>query len=103
MLQQSEPSDYVVSTGETHSVREFCEVAFGHVGLDYQEFVVRTTGTSAGRGRSSRGGRDQGPYGAGWKPKTSFADLVTTMVDADLDQVATQAAHDDVTPAPLPR
>ncbi len=41
MLQQDEPGDYVVSTGETHSVREFCEVAFGHVGLDYEEFVVQ--------------------------------------------------------------
>src|SRR5690349_4766971 len=41
MLQQDTPADYVVSTGETHSVREFCEVAFGHVGLDYQEYVVQ--------------------------------------------------------------
>ena len=40
MLQQDNPDDYVVSTGETHSVREFCEVAFGHVGLDYNDYVV---------------------------------------------------------------
>ena len=40
MLQQDEPDDYVVATGETHSVREFCEVAFGHVGLDWEEYVV---------------------------------------------------------------
>ena len=40
MLQQDEPDDYVVATGETHSVREFCELAFGHVGLDWEEYVV---------------------------------------------------------------
>ena len=40
MLQQDEPDDYVVATGETHSVREFCEIAFGHVGLDWEEHVV---------------------------------------------------------------
>ena len=40
MLQQEQPDDYVVSTGETHSVREFCELAFGHVGLDYKDYVV---------------------------------------------------------------
>ena len=40
MLQQDTPDDYVVATGETHSVREFCELAFGHVGLDYEDHVV---------------------------------------------------------------
>src|SRR5512142_893025 len=41
MLQQDQPDDYVVSTGETHSVREFCEIAFGHVDLDWQKYVVQ--------------------------------------------------------------
>ncbi len=41
MLQQDQPDDYVIATGETHSVREFCEAAFGHVGLDWQQYVRR--------------------------------------------------------------
>src|SRR6185295_3320768 len=41
MLQQDHPDDYVVATGETHSVRELCEVAFGHVGLNYQDYIVQ--------------------------------------------------------------
>ena len=78
MLQQDEPDDYVVATGETHSVREFCEVAFGHVGLDYHDYVVRTT-------RFFRpaevdllvGDPTKAHRVLGWKPRTSFSDLVT--------------------------
>lgn len=85
MLQQDEPDDYVVSTGETHSVREFCELAFSHVGLDWEKYVVQDqrffrpaevdllVGNSA-KARSK----------LGWTPRTSFADLVRLMVDADL-------------------
>ena len=88
MLQQDEPSDFVVSTGETHSVREFCQIAFAHAGLDYEEFVVqdeaffRPAEVDLLVGDSSRARTV-----LGWQPQTPFAELVTRMVDADLDQV----------------
>ena len=62
MLQQDEPDDYVIATGETHSVREMCEVAFGHVGLNWQDYVVQDRallppGRSGSAGRRSEQGR----------------------------------------------
>ena len=89
MLQQDEPGDYVVATGETHSVREFCELAFGHVGLDYQDHVViderffRPAEVDLLVGDASRAHSV-----LGWKPSTSFEELVRRMVDADLETVA---------------
>jgi GDPmannose 4,6-dehydratase len=86
MLQQSEPGDYVVSTDETHSVRELCEVAFTHVGLDYEKYVVqderffRPAEVDLLVGDSSRA-REH----LGWKPKVSFPELVRMMVDADVE------------------
>jgi GDPmannose 4,6-dehydratase len=85
MLQQGEPDDYVVATGETHSVREFCELAFSHVGLDYQDYVVQDE-------RFMRpaevdllvGDPAKAQAALGWKPRTAFADLVRMMVDADV-------------------
>ena len=53
MLQQDEPDDYVAATGETHTVREFCEIAFAHVGLDYEKHVVVDPSASCARPRSS--------------------------------------------------
>ena len=85
MLQQDEPDDYVVSTGETHSVREFCELAFSHAGLDWEKYVVqdqrffRPAEVDLLVGNSTKA-RDA----LGWTPRTSFADLVRLMVDADL-------------------
>jgi GDPmannose 4,6-dehydratase len=85
MLQQDEPGDFVVSTDETHSVREFCEVAFGHVGLDWQKYVVtderffRPAEVDLLVGDSSKV-RTQ----LGWKPNVGFQQLVHRMVDADL-------------------
>ena len=65
MLQQDEPDDFVVATGETHSVREFCELAFGHVGLDCEDHVVhRRAVLPPGRGRPARRRPGQGPRGA---------------------------------------
>jgi GDPmannose 4,6-dehydratase len=93
MLQQDEPDDYVVSTNETHSVREFCELAFGHVGLDYSDHVVlderfvRPAEVDLLVGDSAKA-RDV----LGWEPKVSFPELVRMMVDADLEQVERQAA-----------
>jgi GDPmannose 4,6-dehydratase len=85
MLQQDEPDDYVVATGETHSVREFCELAFGHVDLDYTKHVV----TDDRFMRPAEvdlliGDPSKAKAKLGWKPRMSFPELVTTMVDADL-------------------
>jgi GDPmannose 4,6-dehydratase len=85
MLQQDQPGDYVVSMGETHPVREFCELAFGHVGLDWQRHVVVDEKFM----RPSEvdllvGSADKARDVLGWKPKTTFEELVRMMVDADL-------------------
>ena len=91
MLQQDTPSDFVVSTDETHSVREFCELAFGHVGLDWAEHVViderffRPAEVDLLVGDAARARTV-----LGWEPRTSFAELVHMMVESDLDTVARQ-------------
>jgi GDPmannose 4,6-dehydratase len=85
MLQQDRPDDYVVATGQTHSVRHFCELAFGHVGLDWQEYVVLDE-------RFMRpaevdllvGDPAKARATLGWRPDTSFEGLVHMMVEADL-------------------
>ena len=85
MLQQDEPGDYVVCTGETHSVREFCEIAFDHVGLDWEQHVVvderfyRPAEVDLLIGDSTKAKNI-----LGWEPTTSFVELVTSMVDADM-------------------
>jgi GDPmannose 4,6-dehydratase len=85
MLQQPEASDYVISTDETHSVRELCELAFSHVGLDYEEYVVqdeqffRPAEVDLLVGDSSKA-----RAALGWKPKVDFPELVRMMVDADI-------------------
>jgi len=87
MLQQDEPDDYVVATGETHSVREFCEKAFSHVGLDYKEFVrtdpqlFRPAEVALLQGDASKAKRV-----LGWEPKKSFDELIREMVDHDMEQ-----------------
>lgn len=85
MLQQDEPTDYVIATREAHSVREFLEVAFAYVGLDYRDYVVadpnlfRPTEVETLLGDSSKAQRE-----LGWRYSISFEDLVREMVDADL-------------------
>ena len=85
MLQQDRPDDYVISTGQTHSVRHFCEVAFGHVDLDYQQYVtlderfMRPAEVDLLVGDPTKA-REQ----LGWTPETSFEELVSMMVEADL-------------------
>lgn len=85
MLQQSEPDDYVVATGETHSVREFLELAFGHVNLDWQAYVefderyLRPAEVDLLIGDSTKARQK-----LGWKPEVTFEELVTLMVEADL-------------------
>jgi GDPmannose 4,6-dehydratase len=86
MLQQDQPDDYVIATGETHSVRRFCEIAFGHVGLNYEDYVVqderfyRPAEVDLLVGDPSKA-REQ----LGWQPETSFQELVQMMVEADLN------------------
>jgi GDPmannose 4,6-dehydratase len=85
MLQQDRPDDYVVSTGETHSVKEFCQIAFGRVDLDWEKYVVvdekffRPAEVDLLIGSS-----DKAHELLGWKPQTSFRALVEMMVDSDL-------------------
>ena len=86
MLQQDEPDDYVVATGETHAVREFCELAFGHVNLDWEKYVkvdekfFRPAEVDLLVGSPAKAERQ-----LDWKPTTTFPDLVKMMVDGDMD------------------
>jgi len=85
MLQQDTPDDYVICTGETHSVREFCQIAFGHVGLSWEDHVVqderfmRPAEVDLLVGDASKANKV-----LGWTPRTSLAELIEMMVDADL-------------------
>ena len=89
MLQRGEPEDFVIGTGETHSVRELCHLAFSHVGLDYEEFVVQDP-------RFYRPAEvdllvadpGQAIEQLGWQPKIKFEELIQRMVDADLKRLA---------------
>jgi GDPmannose 4,6-dehydratase len=91
MLQQPEPDDYVVATGETHSVKEFLELAFSHAGLDWEKHVeidprfYRPAEVDQLVGDASKVHRQ-----LGWKSQTKFADLVRLMVDADVQLLAEQ-------------
>lgn len=86
MLQRDTPEDYVICTGETHSVREFCQLAFDHVGLHWEDHVVvdealmRPAEVDLLVGDATKAKTD-----LDWHPQTAFADLVRLMVDADLD------------------
>ena len=85
MLQQDEPGDFVVCTGETHSVREFCQVAFGHLSLDWEAHVVvdkkfiRPAEVDLLVGDASRAAKV-----LGWSPTVDFEELVTMMVESDI-------------------
>ncbi len=86
MLQAEKPDDYVVATGETHSVREFLELAFSHAGLDWKDYLetdpryFRPAEVVLLIGDSGKAQRQ-----LGWEPRTRFADLVKLMVDADIE------------------
>ncbi|HXY38422.1 MAG TPA: GDP-mannose 4,6-dehydratase [Vicinamibacteria bacterium] len=86
ILQQDQPGDYVIATGETHSVREFCEAAFSCVGLDWREHVkldqkyFRPAEVDVLLGDASKARRE-----LGWEPRVTFRALVTLMVQADLE------------------
>ena len=87
MLQQAQADDYVVATGRTHSVRDFLQIAFSHVGLNYEDYVVidpefiRPAEVELLLGNPAKAQAK-----LGWKPQVSFEQLVTMMVDADMDR-----------------
>jgi len=91
MLQQDQPSDYVVATGEEHSVREFAEIAFERVGLDAEKHIVvdplflRPAEVDQLVGDASKARRE-----LEWAPRTTFRELVELMVDADMERVANE-------------
>jgi GDPmannose 4,6-dehydratase len=85
MLQQDTPGDFVVATGETHSVREFCQVAFGHAGLDWERYVrVDEAHFRPAEVDLLIGDATRAHTVLGWKPEISFEELVCMMVDADI-------------------
>ncbi|MEO6987441.1 MAG: GDP-mannose 4,6-dehydratase [Aquihabitans sp.] len=94
MLQQDGPDDFVISTGETHSVREFCQLAFDRVGLDWEQYVkidekfFRPAEVDLLVGSPAKAKKV-----LGWEPTTSFPDLVTSMVDADMDLLSGKLDH----------
>jgi GDPmannose 4,6-dehydratase len=93
MLQQPEPDDYVVATGENHSIKEFLELAFDHAGLDWKKHVeidpkfYRPAEVDQLVGDATKAHKK-----LGWTPKTKFADLVRLMVDADVQLLQSQPA-----------
>jgi len=104
MLQQEEPDDYVISTDETHSVREFCEKVFGQLEMDYRDFVeidpryFRPAEVDLLLGCSQKARQK-----LGWQPRVSFDELVSLMVEADLElarkeRVLIAAGHDAAMP-----
>jgi len=100
MLQQDRPADYVIATGETHTVRELVETAFSHVGLDWEEFVVqdprfmRPAEVDLLVGDAARAREE-----LGWAPEVGFRELVHMMVDADLVRHGAQKAGSGCTGA----
>jgi GDPmannose 4,6-dehydratase len=88
MLQQSSPGDYVIGTGQTHSVRDLVEAAFGHVGLDWRQHVVtdpkymRPAEVDHLQADATKARRE-----LGWSPKVGFGELVAMMVEADLERL----------------
>ena len=93
MLQAAEPDDFVVATGETHSVREFLEAAFAHAGLEWEEYVeidpryFRPSEVDVLLGDASKAREE-----LGWEPKVGFDELVRLMVDADMSALEDQLA-----------
>jgi GDPmannose 4,6-dehydratase len=89
MLQQDEPDDYVIATGETYSVRDFLDVAFEHLGLNWRDFVdidakyYRPAEVDLLVGDSSKAKKK-----LGWEPKIKFQDLVREMVDHEVNAIS---------------
>ena len=85
MLQQAQPVDYVVATGESHTVQEFCELAFAHANLDWRRYVLVDPGYyRPAEVEELCGDASKVRAELGWKPQTGFDELVRLMVDADI-------------------
>jgi GDPmannose 4,6-dehydratase len=88
MLQQDQPADFVVATGQTHSVRELVEVAFDHTGLDWRQHVVQDPAlTRPAEVDVLVGDASRARERLGWRPRIGFVDLIRMMVDADLQRL----------------
>jgi GDPmannose 4,6-dehydratase len=97
MLQQDHPDDYVIATGETHSVREFCREAFEHLGLDWEKYVV----VDPKLYRPAEVDLLVGDYGKakrvlGWEPSVNFQELVRIMVEADVVALQQQVGNGSI-------
>jgi GDPmannose 4,6-dehydratase len=90
MLQQDEPSDYVIATGEAHSVRELVTTAFEHLGLDAEEYVHLDSSLERGKAELHDlvGDPAKARERLGWEPTVSFEELVRLLVDSDLERLA---------------
>jgi GDPmannose 4,6-dehydratase len=92
MLQQPQADDYVIATGETHSVGQFCELAFGHVDLDYREYVkVDPQFYRPAEVDLLIGDASKAKTRLGWEPRVTFNDLVREMVESDLADIGAHA------------
>jgi GDPmannose 4,6-dehydratase len=91
MLQQASADDYVVATGKTVSVRDMCELAFGHVGLKYQDYLVQDEKfIRPAEVDVLLGNPAKAKAKLGWEPRTSFEQLIAMMVDADLRRLSSR-------------
>ena len=87
MMQNKNPDDWVLATGETHTVKEFAKKAFDHVGLNYEDYVkVSEKYFRPNEVEYLLGDYSKAKKELGWEPKTSFDDLVSMMVDHDIDE-----------------
>jgi GDPmannose 4,6-dehydratase len=94
MLQQDKPDDYVIATGEAHSVREFAELAFAHLGLNWKDYVLEDKNFyRPSEAKVLTGNYAKAKKKFAWEPKVKFNDLVKMMVDADLELVKKQGAR----------
>ena len=87
MLQQKEPDDYVIATGESHTVREFCQEAFSHIGMEYEGKVISDPGIARRNEQDVSADSGKIRRALGWKPRMSFKQLVGMMVDADIGRL----------------
>lgn len=94
MLQQDEPDDYVIATGTSRTIGEFCEVAFAHAGLDWRQYVVVDERfLRPAEVHTLLGDATKAREKLGWEPEVGFEEMVQQMVDSDLEQVAHQSAR----------
>jgi|SRR5882724_1231609 len=104
MMQAEEPDDFVIATGETHSIREFLDEAFAYLDLDWEEFVeidprsYRPAEVDLLLGDASKARRV-----LGWEPKLGFKELIRLMVDQDLELARQEKATQQIKGAVLPK